>query len=82
MQAWASVEYGTWYARSAEFMQTGLMNNSALDAGARRQLFAIGALVLGWFVLGLVTGHSYDPKGLVEAGKATVTPVPARQMGD
>ncbi len=25
-------------------------------------IFAVGALVLGWFVLGLVTGHSYDPK--------------------
>ena len=26
MQAWASVEYGTWYARSAEFMQTPVVN--------------------------------------------------------
>jgi nitric oxide reductase subunit B len=23
-------------------------------------IFAFGALVLGWFVLGLVTGHSFD----------------------
>jgi thiosulfate reductase cytochrome b subunit len=23
-------------------------------------LFAFGAMVLGWFVLGLVTGHSFD----------------------
>ncbi len=23
-------------------------------------IFAVGALVLGWFVLGLVTGHSFD----------------------
>ena len=27
LQAWASLEYGMWYARSAEFMQTGLMHN-------------------------------------------------------
>ena len=26
-------------------------------------VFALGALVLGWFVLGLVTGHSYDELG-------------------
>ena len=25
-QAWASVEYGTWYARSSEFMQTPMIN--------------------------------------------------------
>jgi nitric oxide reductase subunit B len=23
-------------------------------------IFAFGAIVLGWFVLGLVTGHSFD----------------------
>jgi nitric oxide reductase subunit B len=23
-------------------------------------IFAFGAVVLGWFVLGLVTGHSFD----------------------
>jgi len=26
MQTWASVEYGTWYARSAEFLHSGHMN--------------------------------------------------------
>jgi hypothetical protein len=41
----------------------------------------LGALVLGWFVLGLVTGHSYDPRG-VEEGRWSVDPRPARQMGD
>ena len=29
MQAWASVEYGTWYARSAEFLHSGGMNSCA-----------------------------------------------------
>jgi len=31
-------------------------------------LFALGALVLGWFVLGLVTGHSYDKRAYVAEG--------------
>ena len=31
-------------------------------------LFAIGVLVLGWFVLGLITRHSYDDRGYVEEG--------------
>jgi nitric oxide reductase subunit B len=32
-------------------------------------IFALGALVLGWFVLGLVTGHSYDDRGFVNEGQ-------------
>jgi nitric oxide reductase subunit B len=82
MQAWASVEYGTWYARSAEFMQNGLINNLRWARVIGDSLFAFGALVLGWFVLGLVTGHSYDPHGIVEAGKWSVEPAAAKQMGD
>jgi nitric oxide reductase subunit B len=25
-------------------------------------LFALGAALLGWFILGLLTGHSYQPE--------------------
>jgi nitric oxide reductase subunit B len=32
-------------------------------------IFAIGALALGWFVLGLLTGHSYDDRGYVAEGE-------------
>jgi nitric oxide reductase subunit B len=32
-------------------------------------IFAIGAVVLGWFVLGLVTGHSYQERGHVAEGE-------------
>ena len=32
-------------------------------------LFAFGALVLGWFVLGLVTGHSFDHTGTLDEGE-------------
>jgi len=82
MQAYASVEYGTWYARSAEFLQTPLVNHLRWMRIIGDSLFAIGALVLGWFVLGLVTGHSYDKKGMVKEGKWAAEAVPARQMGD
>src|SRR4051812_46341036 len=47
MQAWASVEYGTWYARSAEFLQTGLMNKLRWMRMFGDTAFAIGAMVLG-----------------------------------
>ena len=82
MQAYASVEYGTWYARSAEFLQTPIVNNLRWMRIIGDSLFAVGALVLGWFVLGLVTGHSYDRKATVKEGQWSTEPVPIRQMGD
>jgi nitric oxide reductase subunit B len=69
MQAWASVEYGTWYARSSEFMHTGPMNTLRWLRMIGDTIFAIGALALGWFVLGLVTGHSYKERGQVGEGE-------------
>ena len=74
MQAWASVEYGTWYARSAEFMQTPLLNKLRWMRMIGDTIFAFGALVLGWFVLGLVTGHSYDRRAYLAEGEWTVRP--------
>ncbi len=69
MQAWASVEYGTWYARSAEFLHSSGMNQLRWMRMIGDSIFALGALVLGWFVLGLVTGHSYDKRGYVSEGE-------------
>jgi nitric oxide reductase subunit B len=60
MQTWAAVEYGTWYARSAEFLQTGLMDKLRWLRMIGDTTFALGALVLGYFVLGLITGRSYQ----------------------
>lgn len=60
MQAWASVEFGTWYARSAEFLQIPLLTRLRWMRMFGDSLFAFGALVLGWFVLGLITGHSFQ----------------------
>ncbi len=59
-QAWASVEVGTWYARSSEFLHTPMLTRLRWMRMFGDTIFAFGALVLGWFVLGLVTGHSFD----------------------
>ncbi|MFB3918129.1 MAG: nitric-oxide reductase large subunit [Terriglobales bacterium] len=69
MQGWASVQYGTWYARSAEFLWSGHMNTLRWLRMVGDTVFAFGALVLGWFVLGLVTGHSFAKSGKVEEGE-------------
>ena len=74
MQAWASVEYGTWYARSAEFLHSGGMNQLRWMRIIGDTIFALGALALGWFVLGLVTGHSYEKQGYVAEGEWQVRP--------
>jgi len=74
MQTWASVEYGTWYARSAEFLQTGLMDRLRWMRMIGDTIFAAGAIILGWFVLGLITGHSLDKPQLSDSGKSKVRP--------
>jgi nitric oxide reductase subunit B len=58
MQTWASVESGLWYARSAEFLQTDLMNTLRWMRVVGDTIFALGVMALGWFVLGLKTGWS------------------------
>lgn len=58
LQTWASVEHGLWYARSAEFLQTDLMNTLRWLRVIGDTIFAAGALALGWFILGLKTGWS------------------------
>ena len=63
LQAWASIERGTWYARSAEFMQSGSMQTLRWMRVPGDILFAIGAALFAWFVLGLLTGHSYSEEG-------------------
>ncbi len=58
MQTWASVEHGYWYARSAEFMQTPIMQNLRWMRVPGDTLFFLGAVALVVFVAGLKTGHS------------------------
>src|SRR5436305_11742754 len=59
-QAWASVEVGTWYARSAEFLHTPMLTRLRWMWMLGDTLYAFGAVVLGWFVLGLITGRAFD----------------------
>jgi nitric oxide reductase subunit B len=58
MQTWASVQYGMWYARSAEFLQTDLMNTLRWLRVLGDTIFATGLFSLVWFVAGLKTGWS------------------------
>jgi nitric oxide reductase subunit B len=59
MQTWASVEHGYWYARSAEFLQTPVMQNLRWLRVPGDTVFFLGAVALVWFVAGLKTGHSF-----------------------
>ncbi len=58
IQAWASVEHGYWYARSAQFMHSGVMDELKWMRIVGDSIFAVGALALGWFIFGLKTGNS------------------------
>ncbi|HLN62530.1 MAG TPA: nitric-oxide reductase large subunit [Symbiobacteriaceae bacterium] len=60
MQTWASVEHGLWYARSAEFLQTPLMDTLRWLRVIGDTIFSAGVIALGWFVLGLTTGWSVE----------------------
>ena len=72
MQTWAAVEHGTWYARSAEFLQTPTMNTLRWLRVVGDTIFAVGVLAMGWFKLGLLTGHSFAAEGPeVAAGELT-----------
>jgi nitric oxide reductase subunit B len=59
MQTRASVEHGYWYARSAEFMQSPLMQNLRWMRVPGDTVFFLGAVALVVFVAGLKTGHSF-----------------------
>jgi nitric oxide reductase subunit B len=50
LQTWASVDRGYWYARSAEFLGTPLMQTLRWMRVPGDTIFALGALALVWFV--------------------------------
>src|SRR5690606_11761976 len=56
LQTWASVEHGLWYARSMEFLQQPYMNTLRWLRVIGDTLFGVGAVALGYFVVGLKTG--------------------------
>lgn len=53
IQTVASVEHGLWYARSAEFMNTDLINTLKWMRVPGDTIFALGALLLSYFILSL-----------------------------
>jgi len=58
-QTWASVQHGYWYARSAEFFATPVMTVLKWMRVPGDTIFALGAIALALFVIGLVSGHSF-----------------------
>lgn len=58
LQTLASVEHGMWYARSAEFNQTGIMEKLRWARVFGDTIFAAGTVALAVFVAGLKLGFS------------------------
>ena len=58
LQTVASVKYGMWYARSAEFLQQPFMQTLRWLRVIGDTIFAVGVLALVYFVAGLVFGWS------------------------
>jgi nitric oxide reductase subunit B len=59
LQTQAAVEVGYWWARSPEFLDTGLMDTLRWWRVPGDTAFAVGAVLLVLFVAGLATGHAY-----------------------
>ena len=60
-QTWAGFEHGMWYARSAEFLQTPVLEVFRWLRSIGDTIFAVGILAFGWFVIGLSAGWSAGP---------------------
>ncbi|WP_394276572.1 nitric-oxide reductase large subunit [Luteococcus sp.] len=58
-QAWASIERGTWWARSSDFLASPTLTALRWLRTPGDIVFALGALAIGMFMVGLLTGHSY-----------------------
>jgi nitric oxide reductase subunit B len=61
-QTWASVETGLWYARSAEFMQLPWIETLRWMRIVGDMTFAVGVAAFVWFMIGLITGWSYETR--------------------
>lgn len=70
IQTWASVQHGMWYARSAEFLQSPLLDQLRWLRVIGDTIFALGVLALGWFVFGLKGGWSLRPESEERIGTA------------
>jgi len=52
-QTVAAIDHGTWYARSAEFLQTPWLQNVRWLRALGDSSFALGALALAYFIIGV-----------------------------
>jgi nitric oxide reductase subunit B len=59
MQTLASIEDGLWFARSAEFLQSPLLERLRWLRIVGDTVFLTGVGALAWFMVGLRTGWSY-----------------------
>ena len=59
-QAWASIEHGLWFARSAEFLQQPVIVNLRWLRLIGDTIFTLGALAFAWFMAGLGFGWSHE----------------------
>lgn len=55
-QAWASISRGLWYARSPEIVHSPVMETLVWMRVPGDILFAVGAVLLGWYALRLLGG--------------------------
>ena len=62
-QAWASLNEGLWYARSDEFLYSGPLTIIRWLRIPGDVIFALGAVAIGVFMVGLLTGHSLRKGG-------------------
>ncbi len=76
MQTYASIETGLWYARSADFLQTPLMETLRWMRLIGDTVFLAGVASLAWWTVGLRTGRSFvvavEPVPGTEAARSTV----------
>jgi nitric oxide reductase subunit B len=63
-QAWASMETGLWYARSADFLQQPWIQTLRWLRMIGDTVFLVGVGAFAWFMLGLWRGWSYSRSGL------------------
>jgi nitric oxide reductase subunit B len=70
LQAYASIEHGLWYARSAEFLHTPLIQTLRWLRFLGDGVFMLGTGALAWFTLGLWRGWSFVRSDEPEASAA------------
>lgn len=75
MQTGASVETGLWYARSAEFLQTPLMQTLRWMRAIGDTVFAGGIAGIVFFVFGLKFGWSLEKDRVREGAAVAMEPI-------